>query len=55
MIVAFGIGTIAFWLAIVPLVWAAAGLLVVGALVGLILKAAGFGVGGDRLKSKPHS
>jgi hypothetical protein len=55
MTVAFGIGTIAFWLALAPLVWASAGLLVVGALVGLILKLAGYGVGGDRVQPKEHS
>ena len=55
MIVAFAIGTFGFWFAIVPLVWAAAGLLVVGALVGLILKLAGYGVGGDRYQPKQHS
>ena len=55
MLVAFAIGTLAFWFAIVWLVWAAAGLFVLGAIVGLILRAAGFGVGGDRLKPTAHS
>ena len=55
MIIAFAIGTLAFWFGIVWLVWAAAGLLVLGAIVGLVLKLAGFGVGGDRLKPSAHS
>ena len=55
MLIAFAIGTFAFWFDIAWLVWASAGLLVVGALVGLVLKVAGFGVGGDRLKPTAHS
>jgi hypothetical protein len=55
MLVAFVIGTFAFWFAIVWLVWAAAGLLVVGGIVGLILKVLGYGVGGDRYQPKAHS
>jgi small neutral amino acid transporter SnatA (MarC family) len=55
MIVAFVIGTFGFWYANVVVVLGAAGLLVVGAIVGLILKLAGFGVGGDRLRPKEHS
>jgi len=55
MIIAFGFGTLAFWFGNVTLVLVAAGLLVVGALVGLILKLAGFGVGGDRIQPKEHS
>jgi hypothetical protein len=55
MLVAFAIGTFAFWFAVDWLVWASAGLLVIGAIVGLVLKRAGFGVGGDRLQPKSHS
>lgn len=55
MLVAFAIGTFAFWFDVRWLVWASAGLLVVGAIVGLILKLAGFGVGGDRYQPKPHA
>ena len=55
MLVAFAIGTLAFWFDVPWLVWASAGLLVLGALVGLILKLAGFGVGGDRYQPKPHA
>jgi membrane protein YdbS with pleckstrin-like domain len=55
MLIAFAVGTFAFWFDVQWLVWASAGLLVVGALVGLVLKLAGFGVGGDRYQSKPHA
>ena len=55
MIVAFAIGTFAFWFAVSWLVWASAALLVVGALVGLVLKLVGFGVGGDRYQPKSHA
>lgn len=55
MLVAFAIGTLAFWFEIVWLVWASAGLVFVGLLVGLLLKRAGYGVGGDRTLQKEHS
>ena len=54
MLVAFAIGTLAFCFDLVWLVWASAGLLLVGAIVGLILKRMGFGVGGDRLSPTAH-
>jgi membrane protein YdbS with pleckstrin-like domain len=55
MLIAFAIGTFAFWFDVQWLVWASAGLLVLGAVVGLVLKLAGFGVGGDRYQPKPHA
>jgi hypothetical protein len=55
MTLAFAVGTLAFCLDYAVVVWASAGLFVLGALVGLILKLAGFGVGGDRVKPKDHS
>jgi hypothetical protein len=55
MLVAFAIGTLAFWFDIAWLVWASAGLLVVGALVGWILSRAGYGVDGAKLTPKEHS
>ena len=55
MIIAFAIGTFGFWFANITVVLASAGLLVVGAIVGLILKLAGYGVGGDRYQPKEHS
>jgi hypothetical protein len=54
-IVAFTIGTFAFCFDIPWLVWASAGLLLVGAIVGLVMKFMGYGVGGDRLQPKSHS
>jgi len=55
MLVAFAIGTLAFWFNIAWLVFAAAGLVVVGALTGLVLGRLGYGVGGDKLQPKAHS
>ena len=55
MLVAFAVGTVAFCFDLPWLVWASAGLFVVGALIGLVLKLAGFGVGGDRYQPKPHA
>jgi membrane protein YdbS with pleckstrin-like domain len=55
MLVAFAIGTVAFFFSVVWLVVAAAVLLVIGAIVGLVLKNLGYGVGGDRYQPKAHS
>ncbi|MBH0129049.1 DUF6704 family protein [Salinibacterium sp. NK8237] len=55
MLVAFTIGTLAFWFTIEWLVYASAGLVVVGLIVGQVLKKLGYGVGGDKLTPKPHS
>lgn len=57
MLVAFTIGTFAFWFAAegfdtVWLVWASAALLVLSVVVGWIMKKAGYGVGGAKVKSK---
>ena len=54
MLVAFTIGTFAFWFDQAWLVFASAGLLVVGAIVGWLLAKAGYGVGGHRVTSKVH-
>ncbi|GHD39934.1 hypothetical protein D9V29_05065 [Mycetocola manganoxydans] len=54
MLIAFLIGTIAFWLDWAWLVWAAAGLLVVGALLGWILAKVGYGVNGPKSAPKEH-
>ena len=54
MLVGFAVGTVAFFFAIVWLVWAAAAVVVVGALLGWILSKAGFGVGGARVAQKGH-
>ena len=54
MLVAFAIGTLAFWFNVAWLVFASVGLLVVGALVGVVLGKLGYGVGGDKLTPKAH-
>jgi len=57
MLIAFVIGTFAFWFAAEGLgtqwlVWASAALILVGAIVGWVMKAAGYGVGGAKVKPK---
>lgn len=54
MLVAFAIGTLAFWFDIAWLVWASAGLLVVGGIAGLVLARLGYGVHGDKYQPKAH-
>lgn len=54
MLVAVTLGVLFFWLDIPALVWASAGLLVVGAIVGWALAKAGYGVGGSKYVSKEH-
>ncbi|MEO5920309.1 MAG: DUF6704 family protein [Pseudolysinimonas sp.] len=55
MLVAFAVGTLAFWFDVPVLVWAAAGLLVVGAIVGVVLSKLGYGVKGPKYVPKAHS
>lgn len=55
MLVAFAIGTLAFWFDVPWLVFASAGLLVVGALTGFVLGKLGYGVGGAKLQPKSHA
>lgn len=47
---AFALGTLFFWFDQAALVWASAGLAVAGLFVGLVLKRAGYGVGGSKSK-----
>jgi len=54
MLIAFTIGTTAFVLDMPWLVWASAGLVVVGLLVGWGMAKAGYGVGGDKYTAKEH-
>ncbi|GAB2514949.1 HGxxPAAW family protein [Paramicrobacterium agarici] len=54
MLVAFTIGTVMLFIGQPFGVIAAAGLLVVGLIVGWILKLAGFGVNGPRYQPKGH-
>ncbi len=52
MLVAIAGGTFAFWFELPWLVWSFAGLIVVGAIVGLVLRKLGYGVGGSRITPK---
>jgi hypothetical protein len=54
MLIAFAIGTVAFFFDLQWLVWASAGLLVVGAIVGWALAKAGYGVDGAKVAPKAH-
>jgi hypothetical protein len=50
IIIAFAIGTLFFWFDNAPVVWGSVGLAVIGLVVGLFLKRAGYGVGGSKSK-----
>ncbi|HEX5858119.1 MAG TPA: DUF6704 family protein [Microbacterium sp.] len=54
MLAAFTIGTVAFFFDWAWLVWASAGLVIVGLLVGWGMSRAGYGVGGDKVLTKEH-
>lgn len=54
MLIAISIGTVAFVLDAPTVVFASVGLLVVGLLVGVVLKAMGYGVGGSKVATKAH-
>ena len=54
MLLAIAIGTLFFFLDMPALVWASVALLVVGLLVGWIMKRAGYGVGGSKVAAKEH-
>ena len=55
MLFAVTAGTLAFWFDLPWAVYASVGLLVIGAIAGWVLRKAGFGVGGARVKQKAHS
>lgn len=54
MLLGIAVGTVAFFLNMPWLVWASVVVVVVGALLGWILKAAGYGVKGPRYTPKPQ-
>lgn len=54
MLVAVSIGTLFFFLDMPAVVWASAGLLLVGLIVGWVMKRAGYGVGGSKVAAKEH-
>ena len=55
MLLAFAIGTVAFFLELAWLVWGAAGLLVLGFLTGIVLSKLGYGVKGPKYVPKAHA
>lgn len=54
MLVAVTLGVVFFWLDMPVLVWASAGLIVVGAIVGWAMSRAGYGVNGPKYSTKEH-
>ena len=54
MLVGIAIGTFFFFLDMPIVVWVAAGIVVVGALVGWGMAKAGYGVNGSKYASKEH-
>lgn len=54
-LIAFTVGTFAFWFDLPWLVWASAGLLVVGLIIGFVLSKLGYGVKGPKYAPKAHS
>lgn len=55
MLLGIAAGTVFFFLHMPVMVWACAGVVVVGALLGWILAKAGFGVNGPKYAPKSHS
>lgn len=54
ILVAFIAGTIAYWFDQPVLVFASAGLAVLGLVLGFVLKSAGYGIGGSKSKPAKH-
>ncbi|TXN32063.1 DUF6704 family protein [Lacisediminihabitans profunda] len=54
MLIAFTIGTVAFFFDLPVVVWASAVLLVIGLIVGAVLARLGYGVNGDKTMAKDH-
>jgi hypothetical protein len=54
ILIAFAIGTLAFWFDVPAIVWASAGLVVVGVIVGAVMARAGYGAKGPRYSPKAH-
>lgn len=54
MLIAVALGTLFFWFEMPELVWASAGLLVLGGLTGLVLAKLGYGVKGPKYVAKAH-
>lgn len=54
MLIGVAVGTVAFFLHQAWLVWICAGVIAVGALLGVILAKAGYGVNGPKFTPKSH-
>ena len=54
MLIGFSIGTAAFYFEQAWLVWASVGLVLVGLVVGAVMKRVGYGVGGSKVTVKEH-
>ncbi|WP_430592950.1 DUF6704 family protein [Humidisolicoccus flavus] len=54
MLVAIAAGTVFFFLDMPIFVWASAGVVLIGLILGGVLKRAGYGVNGSKLTSKGH-
>ena len=54
MLVAVSIGTVAFFFNVQVMVWVAVALLIIGMLVGYVLKRMGYGVYGAKYTPKGH-
>jgi len=54
MLIGIAAGTVFFFLDMAALVWASAGIVVIGALLGFILSKAGYGVNGPKFSPKTH-
>jgi hypothetical protein len=52
ILVAFAIGTVAFFLEIEPVVWIAVALVAIGVIVGVVMAKVGYGVTGPRYVSR---
>ena len=55
MLIGFAVGTVAFFLAIVPIVFVGVAIIVVGFILWPLLAKLGYGVNGPRYTSKAHS
>ena len=54
MLVGFTVGTLAFWFDLPAIVFVGVGIVILGAILGLVFKRLGYGVGGARVTSKAH-
>lgn len=54
MLVAVALGTLFYWLDMPVLVWASAGLLFIGLIVGWAMAKSGYGVNGTKYTPKAH-